>query len=39
MQVIIVVEKDISNIIIVKNQTDLFNYLYCICFDIKKIDR
>lgn len=39
MQVITVVKKDIHNIIIIKNWTDLINYPYNICLDIKKVDR
>ena len=38
MQVRIVVRKDISNIIIVENWTDLISHLYYICLKIEDID-
>lgn len=39
MQVMIAVKNDIPNTIIVKNQTDLISYFYCIYLDIKVFDR
>ena len=39
MQAIIVVRKDIPNIMIVINWTDWINHPYCICLDIQEIDR
>lgn len=39
IQVIIVIRKNILNTIIVENWTDLIRHPYCICLNIKKIDK
>lgn len=38
MWVLIAIKNDILNRIIIDNQIDLINHLYCFCLDIKKID-
>ncbi len=39
MRVMIAVRKNTPNTIIIENGTDLISHFYCICLDIKEIDR
>lgn len=38
MQVFIAVGKDILSRVVVENQSNLINHLYCVVLDIKKLD-